>query len=189
MAEDCCQVYILCMMFCHSDCRLWACGGKWLCNQETPRSRTLFDFTPTDQCGIWKIFFNLILHILPWQRHIGARIILCRCISIKRFSVLTHLHVYWLESKSSLKWLDCGRKIQNNIHIDTYLLQARTHIVAINLPVFDTCFLFRTDQKCTESSTYWQFFYYRPPGKFRERSLKCDAKNSTYIYIYLSPSR
>ena len=43
-----------------------------------------------------------------------------------------------------------------------------------------------------ESSTYWQFFYYRPPGKFRVRSLKCDAKNSTYmhiIYITLSVNR
>ena len=50
-------------------------------------------------------------------------------------------------------------------------------------------FLFPTDQKCTESSTYWQFFYYRPPGKFwyiqQERLLKCDAKNSTYIYLYI----
>ena len=48
---------------------------------------------------------------------------------------------------------------------------------------------------CAESSTYWQFFYYRPPGKFRwisvnhfekhrEISLKCDAKNiSLYIYV------
>ena len=27
-------------------------------------------------------------------------------------------------------------------------------------------FLPPTDQKCAESSTYWQFFNYRPPGKF-----------------------
>ena len=47
-------------------------------------------------------------------------------------------------------------------------------------------FLSPTDQKCAESSTFWQFFYYRPPGKLRqrERSLKRDAKNSTCIYIY-----
>ena len=48
-------------------------------------------------------------------------------------------------------------------------------------------FLSPTDQKCADSLTYWQFLYYRPPGKFRsfqqERSLKCDAKNLTYIYI------
>ena len=33
--------------------------------------------------------------------------------------------------------------------------------------MFHTRFLSPTDQKCAESSTYWQFFYYRPPGKFR----------------------
>ena len=46
-------------------------------------------------------------------------------------------------------------------------------------------FLSPTDQKYAESSTYWQFFYYRPTGKFRERLLKYDAKNWTYIYIYI----
>ena len=30
-----------------------------------------------------------------------------------------------------------------------------------------TRFLSPTDQKCADSSTYWQFLYYRPPGKFR----------------------
>ena len=50
-------------------------------------------------------------------------------------------------------------------------------------------FLSPTDQKCAESSTYWQFFYYRHPVNSDlhtwERSLKCYAKNSTYIYIYI----
>ena len=52
-------------------------------------------------------------------------------------------------------------------------------------------FLSPTDQKCAESSTYWQFFYYRPPGKFRfthpgeiVKMLSGYAKNSIYIYIY-----
>ena len=40
VTEHCCQVCILSMMFCCSDCQLWACGGKWLRNQETPRSIT-----------------------------------------------------------------------------------------------------------------------------------------------------
>ena len=68
VTEHCCQVCVFSMMFCHSDCRLWACGGKWLRNQETPRSitwTTYFDFTPTGQRGIWKIFFTCDLHILP----------------------------------------------------------------------------------------------------------------------------
>ena len=61
------------------------------------------------------------------------------------------------------------------------------------------CFLSPADHKCAELPTYWQFFYYRPPGKFRwtsvnhfdkhrEISLKCDVKNislSLYIYIYI----
>ena len=65
--------------------------------------------------------------------------------------------------------------------------------------MFYTRFLSPADHKCAESSTYWQFFYYRPPRKFRwtsvnhfdkqrEISLKCDAKNlhvSLSIYIYL----
>ena len=52
--------------------------------------------------------------------------------------------------------------------------------------MFYTRFLSPTDQKYAESSTYWQFFYYRPPGKFlqRARSLKCDAENLIYSYIY-----
>ena len=29
---------------------------------------------------IWKIFFAFDFHILPLQRHIGARIVPCRCI-------------------------------------------------------------------------------------------------------------
>ena len=44
-----------------------------------------------------------------------------------------------------------------------------------------------TDQKYAESSKFSQFFYYRLPGKFRQRdrSLKCDAKNSTCISLPL----
>ena len=40
VTEHCCQICILSMMFCRSDCRLWACVGKWLRNQENPRSIT-----------------------------------------------------------------------------------------------------------------------------------------------------
>ena len=50
-------------------------------------------------------------------------------------------------------------------------------------------FLPPTDQKCAESSTYWQFFYYRPPVKFRFTHLgeivkmSCQKPN---IYIYMT---
>ena len=40
--------------------------------------------TPTGQHGIWKIFYTFYFHISPLQRHIGARIIPCRRISIKK---------------------------------------------------------------------------------------------------------
>ena len=70
--------------------------------------------------------------------------------------------------KLSLKLMDCGRKIQNDVHTDTYY--RKPELISwrqINITVFHTRFLSPTDQKCVESSTYWQFFYYRPPGKFR----------------------
>ena len=44
----------------------------------------------------------------------------------------------------------------------------------------------RTDQKCADSSTYWQFFHYRPPGVLRYSAgpiAKILCKNSIYIYI------
>ena len=50
--------------------------------------------------------------------------------------------------------------------------------------MFYTRFLSPTDQKYAESSTYWQFLDYRPPVNFDRYTLKCDAKNSTSIYIY-----
>ena len=71
--------------------------------------------------------------------------------------------------------------------------QTRAHIMTIiNITVFHTRFLSPTDQKCAESATYWQFFYYRPPGKFRfthlgkiVKMLNCYAKNSTHTHIYI----
>ena len=73
------------------------------------------------------------------------------------------------------------------------LSQTKAHIMTIiNITVFHTRFLSPTDQKCAESATYWQFFYYRPPGKFRfthlgkiVKMLNCYAKNSTHTYIYI----
>ena len=73
------------------------------------------------------------------------------------------------------------------------LSQTRAHIMTIiNITVFHTRFLSPTDQKCAESATYWQSFYYRPPGKFRfthlgkiVKMLNCYAKNSTHTHIYI----
>ena len=56
--------------------------------------------------------------------------------------------------------------------------------------MFHTGFLSPTDQKCVESSTYWQFFYYRPLGKFRFTHLgeivkMLSQELDIYIHIYI----
>ena len=58
--------------------------------------------------------------------------------------------------------------------------------------MFHMRFLPPTDQKCAESSTYWEFFYHRPPGKFRFTHLGEIAKmlcQELYIYIYIAARR
>ena len=62
VTEHCCQVCLLSMIFCCSDCRL--CADMVSGNQEIPRYAMWFD-TPTGQCGIWKIFFTFDFYILP----------------------------------------------------------------------------------------------------------------------------
>ena len=54
--------------------------------------------------------------------------------------------------------------------------------------MFHTRFLSPTDQKCVESSTYWQFFYYRPPGKFRwfTHLGEIVKMSHTHTYIYMT---
>ena len=48
-------------------------------------------------------------------------------------------------------------------------------------------FLSPTDLKCAESSTYWQFFYYRPPGKFRWTSVNHFDKQREISLKYVMP--
>ena len=72
LTQHCCQVCILAMMFCHSDC--WLCAGmcgKWLRNQgnSSYQCTTCFGLLTcwhSDRPhGIWKIFFTFDFHILP----------------------------------------------------------------------------------------------------------------------------
>ena len=94
--------------------------------------------------------------------------------------MLTHL----LTTESVSKLLDCDRKIQNDVHIDTYF--GKPEPISwryINMTVFYTSFFcplltrnVRSRRRIDSSSIIAH------PVNF-ERSLKCDAKNSTYIYI------
>ena len=113
VTEHCCRVCVLSTMFCRSDCRSCAdmvsdCRIRKVLG--VPRG-----LTPLRQAnvGYEKYSLHLIFHILPEQRHIGARIISCRCISIKKILRVD-------PSKLSLKLCDCGRMIRNGVHIDTY---------------------------------------------------------------------
>ena len=51
----------------------------------------------------------------------------------------------------------------------------------INIIVFTTHFPSPTNQKFTDSSTYWQFFHYRPPGKPGKYKYRYTAGNIAKI--------
>ena len=79
--------------------------------------------------------------------------------------------------------------IHNNSSLSSGSRYSKPEVISwwkVNITVFYTRFLSPTDQKCVESSAFWQFFYYCPPSIQRERSLKCDAKNSKKIYQLIS---
>ena len=191
MTKHCCQVCVLSMMFCRSDSRLcWPCWhGKWLCNREN-LSTTWLD-TPTGQRGKWYEKYSLSL-IFTFYLNSDTWMIPC---SVDQFQ-------YWQHRNHLLKIVgDCGRAIQNDVDIDTYYCKRK--LISwrwINKTVFYTRFLSPTDLKCAESSTYWQFFYYRPPGKFRWTSVPfrqtagdiakmwCLKHMSLSLYIYISLS-
>ena len=52
--------------------------------------------------------------------------------------------------------------------------------------MFHTRFLSPTDEKCAESSTYWQFFYYSPPDKSRFTHLQIAKMLYIYICLYMT---
>ena len=100
---------------------------KWLCNPGN--LSTTHGFTPTGQHGkrYEKIFFTFDFHILPWQRHIGARIIPCHCISIKR--ILIAIGIETISKIVGLRYREKDPKWRSYRHI---LLQTRTRIMTIN---------------------------------------------------------
>ena len=73
------------------------------------------------------------------------------------------------QMKLSIKLLDRGRKIQNDIH--TIHIIANQTSYHDDKSTFNTRFLPPTDQKCADCWTYWQF-YYRPPALYRRVTRK-----------------
>ena len=106
----------------------------------------------------------------------------------------------------SLKLLDYDRKKKNDVHIDTYYCKAEpVSCRKINITVFYTRYLSSAsemcgvvdfcpaDQKCAGSSMYWQFFYYRLPGKLRNTAgeiakMWCQELDIYTYMIYKTPS-
>ena len=112
-----------------------------------------------------------------------------------RRQIVSHFatHAMWLVCIDILKIVNwkctVSVEIHNNSSLSSGSRYCKPEVISwwkVNITVFYTRFLSPTDQKCAESSAFWQFFYYCPPSIQRERSLKCDAKNSTYIYQQIS---
>ena len=66
-----------------------------------------------------KYSLPLIFTFYLLRRHIGARIIFCRYISIKRILNAVGVDTF-ISIETVSKIVDCGRKIRNDVHIDTY---------------------------------------------------------------------
>ena len=130
-------------------------------------STTRYDLTPTGQLGklYEKIFFTFNFHILPEHRRIGDKNFPCRCISIKNGDhPWGRCWPIYLESKPSQNcWIAVERaeitfiSIHINANQNSYHDDKSIYIRSLS----------PTTQKSADSSTLWQFFYYRPPGKFR----------------------
>ena len=104
------------------------------------------------------------------------------------FHILQHMpcdYKYWYLKKCQLKmYCECDNtQLFITFKWNRYCKPEVISWWKVSITVFYTHFLSPTDQKCAESSVFWQFFYYCPPSIQQERSLKCDAKNSTNIYI------
>ena len=86
LREYCCQVCVLSMLFCRSDC--WLCTDLFVSDYAIRKLECNVVWFNSRQANVGndmkKIFLLFDFHILPQQRHIGAKIIPCHCISIKK---------------------------------------------------------------------------------------------------------
>ena len=93
VTDHCCQVCVLAMMFCRSDCRLCAgMCGKWFRNQETPRI-TCFGLLTLRQAnmGYEKYSLHLIFTFYLNRDTSVLELFPVVVFQWKNFSVLTHL--------------------------------------------------------------------------------------------------
>ena len=118
LTKHCCQVCVLSMMFCRSVAVCW--HGKWLrYEQETPRS-THVDLNcgrPTWDIKKKKYYLHLIFTFCV-DRDTSVLELFHVVFQQKRFAVFTGVDPG--NRQPSLKLLECGRKTQNDVHIDTY---------------------------------------------------------------------
>ena len=165
---------------------------KWLI--ETSNRRLVWWVSPVSDCAIretsdqrgklLKTFFTFDFHILLLQRHTDARIIPCRCISIKKDFQWGPCWEPTLPATEtvSANWIVVERfKMSQRSHRYIFL-QTRTHIMTINQ--HNSVRHAFSVPNCAASSTCWQFFHYRPPGELWYTTgpiAKILCKNSIYI--------
>ena len=106
-------------------------------------------------------------------------------------------HAMWLVCFDILKIVNWKSTVSVEIHNNSSLSSGsrycKPEVISwwkVNITVFYTRFLPPNDQKCVESSAFWQFFYYFPTSKFRytaRESVKMWCQEFDiyqYIYIY-----
>ena len=147
---------------------------------------------------IWRVQTSVLLNfygpvICQNRPDVGNIIPINYQITARLFHILQHMPYMWLVCIDILKIVNWKCTVSVIIHNYSSLSSGsrycKPEVISwwkVSITVFYTCFLSPTDQKCAESSVFWQFFYYCPPSIQRERLLKCDAKNSTNIYWLIS---
>ena len=110
VTEHCCQVCVLSVVFCRSDCRLDMVSDFAI---REPRGLT---------CRVW-LNSGRPTRDIKYSSHFIFKFYINRDTSVlELFHVVVFQQKYspcW-PRQSSLKLLACGRKIHNDVHIDTY---------------------------------------------------------------------
>ena len=178
-------------MFCCYGCRVYTgMCCKWLRNQGTPWSTTLFDFTPTSQHEKYSLHLILtfFLNKDPYR---------CQNYSLSLHFSKKNLHVGPFTGNRNRLW-NCWvvveRSKMTSVSIRIIANQTMTHIITINQhnSVLHAFSVPNWSELCGVVDD-WQFFYNRPPGKFQYTAgeivkMWCQELHThthTYIYIYI----